>query len=70
MEGCGNICNFAGLLPIVYINRMDIKELLNRTDRFAANAGCKITEVDTEHAVAEMVVTEKHLNGANVCQGG
>ena len=26
--------------------------------------------MDTEHAVAEMVVTEKHLNGANVCQGG
>ena len=49
---------------------MNIKELLNRTDRFAANAGCQITEVDTEHAVAEMVVTESHLNGANVCQGG
>ena len=49
---------------------MNIQELLNRTDRFAANAGCKITEVDTEHAVAEMVVTNSHLNGANVCQGG
>ena len=49
---------------------MNIQELLNRTDRFAANAGCRITEVDTEHAVAEMVVAEKHLNGANVCQGG
>lgn len=49
---------------------MNIKELLNHTDRFAANAGCQITEVDTEHAVAEMVVTESHLNGANVCQGG
>ena len=49
---------------------MNIQELLNRTDRFAANAGCRITEVDTAHAVAEMVVTEKHLNGANVCQGG
>ena len=49
---------------------MNIKELLNRTDRFAANAGCQITEVDTEHAVAEMVVAESHLNGANVCQGG
>ena len=24
----------------------------------------------TEHAVAEMVVTNAHLNGANVCQGG
>lgn len=49
---------------------MNIQELLNRTDRFAANAGCKITEVDTEHAVAEMIVTNSHLNGANVCQGG
>ena len=49
---------------------MDIKELLNRTDRFAANAGCKITEVDEHHAVAEMTVTAEHLNGGNVCQGG
>ena len=49
---------------------MNIKEILNRTDRFAANAGCKLTEVDTEHAVAEMLVTSSHLNGGNVCQGG
>ena len=49
---------------------MNIQELLNRTDRFAANAGCKITEVDTDHAIAEMVVANSHLNGANVCQGG
>ena len=49
---------------------MDIKELLNRTDRFAANAGCKITEVDEQHAVAVMTVTADHLNGGNVCQGG
>ena len=49
---------------------MNIQELLNRTDRFAANAGCKITEVDTEHAVAEMIVRNEHLNGADVCQGG
>lgn len=49
---------------------MDIKELLNRTDRFAANAGCRITEVDEQHAVAEMTVTNEHLNGGNVCQGG
>ena len=46
------------------------KELLNRTDRFAANAGCRITEVDAEHAVAEMLVTAEHLNGGHVCQGG
>ena len=49
---------------------MDIKALLNRTDRFAANAGCQLTEVDDHHAVAVMTVTESHLNGGNVCQGG
>lgn len=49
---------------------MNIKEILNRTDHFAANAGCRLTEVDDEHAVAEMLVTEKHLNGGQVCQGG
>ena len=55
---------------IITFAAMNIQELLNRTDRFAANAGCRITEVDAAHAVAEMVVTEQHLNGANVCQGG
>ena len=49
---------------------MNIKELLNKTDRFAANAGCQITEVDEHHAVAVMTVTDAHLNGGNVCQGG
>ena len=49
---------------------MNIKELLNQTDRFAANAGCRLTEVDDQHAVAEMVVTGEHLNGGHVCQGG
>ena len=49
---------------------MNIQELLNRTDRFAANAGCQITVVDAQHAVAVMSVTNGHLNGGNVCQGG
>jgi len=49
---------------------VDIKELLNKRDRFAANAGCQITEVDEHHAVAMMTVTEAHLNGGDVCQGG
>ena len=49
---------------------MNIKEILNRTDRFAANAGCRLTEVDDEHAVSEMLVTQEHLNGGQVCQGG
>lgn len=49
---------------------MDIKELLNRTDRFAAKAGCQLTKVNEHHAVAVMTVEENHLNGGNVCQGG
>lgn len=44
--------------------------MLNRVDRFAANAGCQITEVDERHAVAVMTVTAEHLNGGGVCQGG
>lgn len=55
---------------VVIFETMDIKEILNRNDRFAANAGCRLTEVDTEHAVAEMLVTPEHLNGGQVCQGG
>ena len=53
-----------------YLMTMNIKEILNRTDHFAANAGCRLTEVDDEHAVAEMLVTQEHLNGGQVCQGG
>jgi len=49
---------------------MNVKDLLNSKDRFAANAGCRITEVDTVHAVAVMQVSVEHLNGGNVCQGG
>lgn len=52
------------------LENMNIQELLNKSDRFAANAGCKITEVDAKHAVAEMRVTAEHLNGGKVCQGG
>ena len=49
---------------------MNIQEILNKTDHFAAHAGCQITEVDEQHAVAVMTVTNAHLNGGNVCQGG
>jgi acyl-CoA thioesterase len=49
---------------------MNIQEILNTTDRFAAGAGCRITEVDERHAVAEMTVTKEHLNAGGVCQGG
>lgn len=49
---------------------MNIKDILNHNDKFASSAGCKIIEVDEHHAVAEMMVTSKHLNAGNVCQGG
>lgn len=49
---------------------MDIKEILNNTDHFAKSAGCMITKVDDHHAVAMMTVTQAHLNGGHVCQGG
>lgn len=55
---------------VCYVNAMNIGELLNTTDRFAANAGCRIVEVDAHHVVAEMKVTAEHLNGGHVCQGG
>lgn len=48
----------------------NIQEILNTTDRFATGAGCRITEVDERHAVAEMTVTKEHLNAGGVCQGG
>ncbi len=49
---------------------MNIQDLLNKTDRYAAQAGCQITEVDAHHAIVQMTVTHQHLNGGNVCQGG
>ena len=57
-------------MSIPYKEDMNIQEILNQSDRFAANAGCQITEADDRHAVAEMTVTAAHLNGGNVCQGG
>ena len=48
----------------------NIQEILNTADRFAANAGCRVTEVDAMHAVAEMTVTKEHLNAGGACQGG
>jgi len=47
-----------------------VQEILNATDRFAANTGCRVAEVSEQHAVAEMTVTKEHLNAGGVCQGG
>lgn len=49
---------------------MTLKETLNKNDRFAAANGMQLTEVREGYARAEMTVSEQHLNGGNVCQGG
>lgn len=47
-----------------------LKEYLNDKDHFASSNGCKITEIKEGYAKAIMKVTNEHLNGGNVCQGG
>ena len=49
---------------------MMLKDYLNQFDRFAAAAGAQVVEVAEGCAKAVMTVEERHLNGANVCQGG
>ncbi len=49
---------------------MTLIEILNKTDRFAANNGIQLSEVREGYAKAEMTVEECHLNGGGVCQGG
>lgn len=49
---------------------MQIKDFLNKYDRFAASSGVQIVEMGDGWAKAVMTVEEGHLNGAEVCQGG
>ena len=49
---------------------MTLKEYLSENDRFAANSGCRLTEVREGYAQAELLVTKEHLNAGGVCQGG
>ena len=49
---------------------MKIIDYLNKYDRFAASTGVQVVEMSDGFARAEMTVAEKHLNGAQVCQGG
>lgn len=49
---------------------MYLKDYLNEHDRFAAAAGVQVVEIGEGYAVAEMTVEKRHVNGANVCQGG
>ncbi len=49
---------------------MSIQEVLNRRDRFAAANGIQLVELKPNYAVTQMTVTQQHLNGGDVCQGG
>lgn len=49
---------------------MTLLEHLNKNDRFAASIGAQLTTIREGYAKAELTVKERHLNGANVCQGG
>lgn len=41
-----------------------------KNDRFATANGMSLSEVKPGFAIAEMEITERHLNAANVIQGG
>ncbi len=49
---------------------MSIQEVLNKRDRFAAANGVQLVDVTPGRAVTQMTVTQQHLNGGDVCQGG
>ena len=49
---------------------MTLLEKLNTSDRFAYTIGAQLVEIREGYARAELTVEERHLNGANVCQGG
>lgn len=49
---------------------MTLLEKLNETDRFAKSIGARLVEIREGYARAELIVEERHLNGAGVCQGG
>lgn len=49
---------------------MTLQERLNNEDRFAKSIGAQLVEVREGYARARLTITEHHLNGAGVCQGG
>ena len=51
---------------------MDIEKLKNffKNDRFAASSGIEIEEASLGYCKASMKIEDKHLNAANVVQGG
>jgi acyl-CoA thioesterase len=48
---------------------MTIKDFF-LNDRFALDAGVELLDVKNGTACARMAITDRHLNGGDVCQGG
>ncbi|GAB6179497.1 PaaI family thioesterase [Desulfotomaculum defluvii] len=51
------------------MNEDKLKKFFQR-DRFAAYNGITLEKVEPGYAVTKMVVTENHLNGVDIIQGG
>ena len=53
-------------------NTMDLEKLKDffQKDRFAATSGVKILEVGEGYCKAMLEIEDRHLNAANVVQGG
>ena len=49
---------------------MTLLEKLNTEDHFAASIGAQLIHVAPGVARSQLTVTERHLNGGGVCQGG
>lgn len=45
-------------------------EQMLKNDRFASTNDIQLISVEKGEAIAEMIVSEKHLNGVNIIQGG
>lgn len=41
-----------------------------KNDRFAEHAGIELIKAEPGYAVTQMRITDKHLNGVNIVQGG
>ena len=48
---------------------MDVREFIEK-DRFAADAGCRLTAWGDGEATVEVTVEERHLNAVGTAQGG
>ena len=49
---------------------MTLKDILTNGDHFATGIGVRLKEIREGYARAELIVEERHLNAAGVCQGG